>query len=57
MDSLPESSERFKLSAQLDAALSAREDRAWTFLDPPRQPIGFITPEDKGKKTQARRKM
>jgi hypothetical protein len=24
--------------------------------DPPKRPIGFITPEDKGKKTQARRK-
>jgi hypothetical protein len=24
--------------------------------DPPKRPIGFINPEDKGKKTQARRK-
>ncbi len=24
--------------------------------DPPRRPIGFVTPDDKGNKTQARRK-
>ena len=24
--------------------------------DPPRRPIGFVTPEDKSKKTQAKRK-
>jgi hypothetical protein len=27
-----------------------------TLAPPPKRPIGFITPEDKGKKAQARRK-